>query len=132
MATTFPLTLLGSIKSAFGLGLILAPSWTMNMFYYRTLNPEPSNLAVRMIGTRELLFGALLLGAKTPETRRAAVLASAAVDALDLVATVWGWEMGEVEGTTAGVFTFAASASVLLAGLAWKKAGLGALKSVKM
>ena len=49
-----------------------------------------------MVGTRELLFGALLLGAKTPETRRAAVLASAAVDALDLAATIWGWEIGQV------------------------------------
>lgn len=49
-----------------------------------------------MIDTRELLFGALLLIAKTPETRRAAILASAAVDALDFAATVWGWEMGEV------------------------------------
>lgn len=49
-----------------------------------------------MIGARELLFGALLLGAKTPETRRAAVLASAAVDVLDLAATIWGWEMGQV------------------------------------
>lgn len=49
-----------------------------------------------MIGTRELLFGALLLGAKTPEMRRAAVLASAAVDVLDFAVTVLGWEMGQV------------------------------------
>ncbi|CZT47077.1 uncharacterized protein RSE6_07604 [Rhynchosporium secalis] len=73
--------------------------------------------------TRELLFGALLLGAKSSVTRPAAVLASAAVDVLDLVATIWGWEMGQ--GITAGIFTFAAGASASLAGLAWKKAGLG-------
>ncbi|KAG4431865.1 hypothetical protein IFR05_012661 [Cadophora sp. M221] len=132
MTTTFPITLLGTLKSGFGLGLIIAPNWSLNMLYYRNLAPEPTNLAVRMIGTRELLFGALLLGARTPETRRAAVLASAAVDVLDFAVTVLGWEMGQVEGTTAGVFTCAATASVLLAGLAWKKAGLGALKSVKM
>jgi len=102
------------------------------MVYYRNLDPASTNLAVRMVGTRELLFGALLLGAKTPETRRAAVLASAAVDALDLAATIWGWEIGQVENNTAGVFSFAATASVLLAGLAWKKAGLGIVKNVKM
>ncbi|KAG4424173.1 hypothetical protein IFR04_002727 [Cadophora malorum] len=132
MSSTFPLTLLGSIKAGFGIGLILAPAWTTNMVYYRNLDPASTNLAVRMVGTRELLFGALLLGAKTPETRRAAVLASAAVDALDLAATIWGWEIGQVENNTAGVFSFAATASVLLAGLAWKKAGLGIVKNVKM
>ncbi|KAL2063331.1 hypothetical protein VTL71DRAFT_5136 [Oculimacula yallundae] len=133
MTSTLPLTLLGSIKSAFGTSLILAPNWTANMVYYRTLTPGPSDLAIRMIGTRELLFGALLLSAESLETRRAVVMASAAVDILDLVATLWGWEMGQVEGVTAGVFTFAAGASVLLAGLAWTEAGLGrALGTRKM
>ena len=59
-----------------------------------------------MIGARELLFGALLLGAKTPETRRAAVLASAAVDVLDLAATIWGWEMGQVSTLVLVAFSF--------------------------
>ncbi|KAK0118065.1 hypothetical protein ONS95_012374 [Cadophora gregata] len=132
MTSTFPLTLLGSLKAGFGMGLILAPAWTTSSLYYRNLDPASTNLAVRMVGARELLFGALLLGAKTHETRRAAVMASAAVDALDLAATIWGWERGQVENSTAGVFSAAATASVLLAGLVWKKAGLGAIKSLKM
>ncbi|XMA18404.1 hypothetical protein WAI453_011195 [Rhynchosporium graminicola] len=98
----------------------------MEMVYYRALDLNSDETS----RTRELLFGALLLGAKSSETRPAAVLASAAVDVLDLVATIWGWEMGQcvvtwVEGITAGIYTFVAGASALLAGLAWKKAGLG-------
>ncbi|CZS99144.1 uncharacterized protein RAG0_07603 [Rhynchosporium agropyri] len=129
--STFPLTVLGNIKCASSIALLLAPNWTMEMVYYRALNPN-SNESSR---TRELLFGALLLGAKSSETRPAAVLASAALDVLDLVATIWGWEMGQKCADSMWLFgwrvsqleyfTFVAGASALLAGLAWKKAGLG-------
>lgn len=46
MTSTFPLTLLGSIKTGFGMGLILAPAWTTNMVYYSNLEPASTNLAV--------------------------------------------------------------------------------------
>jgi len=44
---------------------------------------------VRLWGCRDALLATLLYTAKTPDARRRAVLAGAAVDILDMVAAAW-------------------------------------------
>jgi hypothetical protein len=82
-----PLTLLSVARLGVGTAGFLFPSLTTNTLFYPT--PTTSLLNVRLWGCRDALLAALLYTAKSPEARRRAVLAGAAVDALDLVACVW-------------------------------------------
>jgi hypothetical protein len=79
-----------------------------------------------------LLFetGTLLATAKTPEARRRAVLAGAAVDVLDIVACAWAYLGGEIDAMPGLAFGGGAVSFLILAAVGWRGAALGRVGSV--
>ena len=127
MASTLPLTLLSTLRIGVGSVSFLLPSFTCSTLFYPV--PATSLLAVRLFGCRDLALGVLLATAKSPEARRRAVLAGVAVDALDVVACVWGYGSGELgelgpvrlSSLIHPLFTFRAFISFLVLALAWAR-----------
>jgi hypothetical protein len=120
MASTLPLTLLSTLRIGVGSASFLLPSFTCSALFYPV--PATSLLAVRLFGCRDLALGVLLATAKSPEARRRAVLAGVAVDALDVVACVWGYGSGELDPVRLSslilpFFTFRAFISIFCFGL---------------
>jgi len=118
-----PLTILAASRMAVGISCFTFPSFTCATFFYPI--PTGSNLAIRMVGSRDFMLGAFLFAAKSPEMRRNAVLIGAAVDALDAAASLFGWAKGEVDGAPTVMFGGGATGFVLLAALGWRMGGLG-------
>jgi len=100
-----PLQALSLLRLFIGTSSFLLPSLTTTTLLYPVTNT--SLLAVRLFGCRDALLGTLLWTANTPEAKRRAVLAGAAVDALDIVAVAWGRLGGDVEkGTVVTLYVF--------------------------
>jgi hypothetical protein len=118
-----PLRALAGIRLLIGTSSFLLPGLTTTTFFYSV--PAGSLLAVRLFGCREALLGALLWTAKTPEARRRALLAGAAVDVLDVAAAAWGFLGGDVDVMPALAFGGGAVSGLVLAALGWRGAGLG-------
>jgi len=118
-----PLRALASLRIFIGTSSFLLPQLTTTALFYSI--PAGSLLAVRLFGCRDVLLGTLLWTAKTPEARRRAVLAGAAVDALDIVAVAWTFLGGDVEVLPAIAFGGGAVTFLVLAALGWKGAALG-------
>lgn len=119
---------LAALRMGIGSASFFLPSLTTTALFY----PVPAGylLAVRLFGCRDLLFGTLLWTAKTPEARRRAVLAGAAVDALDVVAAAWAYLGGEIDVLPALSFGGGAVSFLVLAAVGWKGAALGKVGSV--
>jgi len=118
-----PLSIIAVSRMAIGVSCFVLPAFTCASFFYPI--PPGSNLAIRMVGSRDFFIGALLYAAKSPEARRNAVLIGAAVDALDAAASIFGWAKGEVDGAPTVMFGGGAMSFVLLAALGWRMGGLG-------
>jgi len=82
-----PLSLLSLARLGIGTAAFLFPSLASSTLFYP--QPTSSLLNVRLWGCRDALLATLLYTAKTPDARRRAVLAGAAVDILDMVAAAW-------------------------------------------
>jgi hypothetical protein len=119
----FALQALAALRIGVGSASFLLPSLTTNVLFYHL--PASSLLSVRLFGCRDLLLGVLLWTAKTPEARRRAVMAGAAVDALDVVACAWAYLGGEIDVMPALSFGGGAVSFLTLAALGWKGAALG-------
>jgi len=72
----------------------------------------------------------LLWTAKAPEARRRALLAGAAVDALDIGAAVWGYLQGDVGAPAAAAFSGGEVSFLVLAAVGWRDAGLGRMTGI--
>ena len=123
-----PLQALAALRIGIGSASFFLPGLTTTALFYPV--PAGSLLAVRLFGCRDLLLGTLLWTAKTPEARRRAVMAGAAVDALDIAASAWAYLGGEVDAMPAMAFGGGAVSFLVLAAVGWKGAALGKVGAV--
>lgn len=84
-------------------------------------------LPMRACGVREFVLGGLLFSARNSDEafQRQALLAGAAVDALDVVFTVATWVLGDLDGAPAGVLAGCACTNLLLGWLCLRALGAG-------
>lgn len=111
-----PLRALSVLRIGIGSASFPLPSLTTTALFYPL--SASSLLAVRLFGCRDPILGTLLWTAKTPEARRRAVLAGAAVDALDVVAAAWAYGGGEIDAMPGLAFGAGAVSFLALAALA--------------
>ena len=82
---------------------------------------------MRLCGVREFVLGGLLYSARNSDEafQRQALLAGAAVDALDVAFTVAAWLLGDVDGAPAGVVAGCACTNLLMGWLCLRALGGG-------
>lgn len=110
-ALPLPLKLLASARLIVGASSWLFPYQASRVFALMTLTPE-STIAMRLFGVRDAVLGVLLIAAKTGAERQRIVNAGLVVDAIDVLACLAGYAMGEQEPKVAAMVAGEAAALV--------------------
>ena len=116
-------TMVGRLQQALGVGRIvaggapwLAPelAWRQSGLSERTATDPEAQLLGRLFGSRDVVLGAALLAAQTPESTRQILRAGLVVDALDLAAALMARKDMSVKGFASMAGGAAAAIAVAL------------------
>lgn len=119
-ALPLPLQILASARLLVGASSWLLPYHASRIFALLTL-PPTSTVAMRLFGVRDAMLGLLLITAGTEAERQRMVNAGLLVDAIDVLASLVGYAMGEQEPKVAGMVG-AGAATLVGLGLMGRKA----------
>ncbi|QPC63142.1 hypothetical protein HYE67_005373 [Fusarium culmorum] len=114
--------ILSIVRIATGGACLFAPQLTCSLHGYYV--PAPYALLVRMMGAREAINGALLFTASDGKESdggnrniRRALWVGILADSMDICSVVYGFAMGEVGTSTAGILGTAAAGAITMAAL---------------